>query len=163
MATQSSSAGKSAKSSDSKRESTGAKATPAAEIAVEAPVETSLTKDVAETPAEAAPKTPAVEPPKTPALVAPAYSEDFVSATFKFDSADWTKQTFELWSENASAFLDLVEQIAKAKTLDEIISLQSRFATERLDRFMRQSQDWMSFAQSFTSVTTAPFYGARAA
>lgn len=117
---------------------------------------------IAATPA--AMETPAPVEPVAPVRAQAATAEDeFIAASFRFDSAEWTKKSFELWSENATALLDLAEQMARAKTLDEIVSLQSRFATDRLDSFLRQSKDVMSFAQSFCNLAATPFYGARAA
>lgn len=152
MATQNTSVGKTAKPADVKREVPAAKP---AQIEVETPVETAATMDLAEQPAA----------PKTAPVVAKAAAteEAFIASSFKFDSSDWSKKSFELWSENATAFLDLAEQIAKAKTLDEVVTLQTRFVNGRLDSFLRQSKEAMALAQSAFSLAATPLYGARTA
>jgi hypothetical protein len=146
MATSHSSAGKHTKPAEPKREIPAAKS-----VADEAPAvpETSAIGNIVETPAPSASEKRA--------------AEEVLAASFKFDSAEWAKKSFEIWSEHATAVLDLAEQIAKAKTLEEVVSLQSRFASERLDSFLRQSKDAASFAQSFFGVATATLCGARTA
>lgn len=83
------------------------------------------------------------------------------AASVKFDSADWAKKSIEIWSEHAAAVLDLAERIARAKTLDEVVTLQSRFASERLDSFLRQSRDAAAFARSVFAFAATPYFGAR--
>lgn len=110
---------------------------------------------------------PAVEAVASTAAVeiaAPAVEpKEAHAASVKFDSADWAKKSFEIWSEHATAVLDLAERIARAKTLDEVVTLQSRFAAERLDSFLRQSKDAAAAAQSVFAFAAAPYIGARSA
>ena len=152
MATQNTSVGKTAKPADVKREIPAAKP---AQAEPETPVETTVAMDVAEKPA--APK------PAPVVVQASAAEDEFIAASFKFDSGEWTKKSFDLWSENTTALLDLAEQITKAKTLDEVVSLQTRFVNGRLDSFLRQSKDAMAFAQSVFNIASTPVFGARAA
>lgn len=142
MATHQTSAGKHIKPAETKKE-----IPPAAKPAVE---------EVA----------PAIEPIVTQEALATeapaAEAKSGFAASVKFDSAEWATKSFEIWSEHATAVLDLAEKIARAKTLDEVVSLQSRFATERLDCFLRQSKDAAAFAQSVFALSTTPFSPARA-
>jgi hypothetical protein len=127
---------------------------------------------VAEAPSESvsAEATAATETP-TPAIVAAPSAALAVTETkpagegaeAAIDPTLWSKKSLDLWSENAAAFLDFTERLAKAKTLDEITSLQSRFVSERLDSLMRQSTELMTLAQRLMSASTAPLYGVRAA
>jgi len=78
------------------------------------------------------------------------------AASFVFDASAWSKKSLELWAENAAAFFSLAEQVAKAQTLEEIVDLQSRFAKDRVDAFLRQSKDLMDFAKSASTLSTAP-------
>lgn len=85
------------------------------------------------------------------------------SASFEFDTSAWSKKSFELWAENATAFLDLAERVAKARTFEEVVDLQSRFASERFEAFVRQSKELMDFAKSVATMTAAPLRDARKA
>jgi hypothetical protein len=138
----------------------------------------------AETPAEAvtmdaAPEPAAVEPVapvaaaaeivdivSTPLAVieqaAESAAESF-SASFDFDASAWSKKSLELWSENANAFLAFAEQLGKAKSFEEAIDLQSRFASERFEAFVRQSQELMAAAKTLTSFAPAAFRDMRKA
>jgi hypothetical protein len=85
------------------------------------------------------------------------------SASFDFDASAWSKKSLELWAENASAFLAFAEQAAKAKSFDELLDLQSRFASERFEAFVRQSNEIMEAAKSMTSFAAAPLCDTRKA
>jgi Phasin protein len=165
MATPSSNAGKQSKSADAKRE---APAKPPEEtMRAEAPAAEAFAVEA--TSSEAPAERKALEPvavaveraPAPPAIVA-SFNEEAYSASFAFDSAVWSKKPFELWAENASAFLDFAERIAKARTVEEVVELQTRFATERFYAFMRQSKELMEFAQGMASFS-APLCDARKA
>lgn len=171
MATNHSSVGKHTKSAEPKR---GAAPT--------APEETTVAIDAAEAPVASAPeeKTPVVEAPvvetvseaptsvvvavqaSAPAVLESVVSQEF-SADIAFDATLWSKKVFELWSQSAQAFLDHAEQIAKAESFEEVVSLQSRFAGAQFEAFLRQSQEVMALAQRMASVSAAPLCGARAA
>lgn len=138
--------GKQSRSNEPKAES--------AFVEAPAPVETSAS--------EAAPVAVAV-----PAVV-PSVASDpaagFASAfDVNFDTSQWTKKSLDMWSENATAFFDFADKVTKAKTLDEVTDLQTRFFSERLDVILRQSSELLAFAQEVMTVTVAPFYGAKAA
>ncbi|KAF2990800.1 phasin family protein [Methylocystis sp. MJC1] len=83
-------------------------------------------------------------------------AQESFSASFEFDTALWSKRSLELWSENAAAFLGLAEGIAKAKSFEEVVDLQTRFASERFEAFIRQSTELMEFARGLTTLTAAP-------
>lgn len=83
---------------------------------------------------------------------------------FDFDASAWTKKIFELWSENAYALVDFAEGLAKAKTFEDLMTLQSRFANEQFECFLRQSKDLMALGRRSASVAGGPVcYGAAAA
>lgn len=50
-------------------------------------------------------------------------------------------KALDLWRENATAALDLAKDIGRAKTPSEVIDAQSKFATERMKAFIRQSSE----------------------
>lgn len=154
-------AAKPVKSAEPKREAPAVNTAP---VAAKAPVASAMDAGAAKalvvTPPPAKPAAPVVIEAVVIETVA---AKENVSAAFKFDSAEWSKRTFDLWSENATAVFDLADQIAKAKSVDEVVSLQSRFATDRFESFLRQSKEAMAFAQSLFVVATKPFYGAPAA
>lgn len=80
-----------------------------------------------------------------------------------FDPALWQKKSFDLWTENLTAFFDFAERLAKAKTLEEVTDLHARFVTERLESVTRQSTELLTLAQRLASLPVAPLCGARAA
>jgi hypothetical protein len=82
-------------------------------------------------------------------------TENF-AASFKLDSSTFTQKSMELWSENADAFFDFIEKIARAKSFEEAVELQTRFATERLDVLLRQSKELMETARNMASLSAAP-------
>ncbi|QGM96638.1 phasin family protein [Methylocystis parvus] len=82
------------------------------------------------------------------------------AASFSFDSSQWSKKSLDLWAENAAAFFDLAEQVSKAQSLEEIVDLQSRFAKERVEAFIRQSKELMDFAKSVAAFTASPLCAA---
>jgi hypothetical protein len=90
-------------------------------------------------------------------------ASESITASFKIDSSTFTQKSLELWSENANAFFDFVEQIARAKSFEEAVDLQSRFAAERLEAFLRQSKELMESARDIASLSTAPLYGVKKA
>jgi hypothetical protein len=174
MATQNSNAGKPSKSADAKREAP-AKApeeTTAEASAVEANVAAALAFEATGAEAAAAESvTPEPAPVVVEATSAPlAVVEQMVesateafSVSIDFDAATWTRKSFELWAENANAFLNLAERVAKAQTFEEVVGLQSRFANERLEAFVRQSKELMEFAQSMAGLAAAPLCDVRKA
>lgn len=85
------------------------------------------------------------------------------AAAFSFDTSEWTKKSLQVWSENAEAFLALVEQVSKAQSFEEVVDLQSRFASERFEAFVRQSKELMDVAKNMAAVTAAPLCNVRKA
>ena len=53
------------------------------------------------------------------------------------EAAAWAFKSMELWSENAQAMMGFASALGKAKSLTEVVELQSRFATERFNRFAK--------------------------
>jgi hypothetical protein len=137
----------------------------------ETPAE-ALTMDAAQEPAAPEPAAPValaaeiVDIVSTPLAVieqaAESAAESF-SASFDLDMSAWSKKSLELWSENANAFLAFAEQLGKAKSFEEAVDLQSRFASERFEAFVRQSQELMAAAKTLTSFAPAPFRDMRKA
>lgn len=152
MANQPISPGKS-KATDTRR--------PAA-VAAQAPSNAETVVAAAPSAAETAPPvaaTPAVVETPTPI----AATKPAAAGGPDLDPALWSKKSFDLWAENAAALLEFAEGLSKVKTVDEFTSLHSRFVSERLDSFMRQSTEFMTLAQRLMTVPTAPLSGARAA
>ncbi|MGB5083368.1 MAG: phasin family protein [Methylocystis silviterrae] len=87
-------------------------------------------------------------------VVQPA--QESFSVSVEFDAALWSKKSLELWSENAAAFVGLAERLAKARSFEEIVDVQSRFASERIEAFIRQSKELMEFARSLATLSAAP-------
>lgn len=94
--------------------------------------------------------------PAPPAVAGIAFSAD------SRDAADWAQKSVAFWTENMTAFFDFAARLGQARSLDEIASLQTAFASERLDSFLRQSREMTTFAQGVMMIA-APFRGARAA
>jgi hypothetical protein len=87
-------------------------------------------------------------------------TEGFAAAV-SFDSSLWSKKSLELWSENAAAFFALVDQVSRAQTFEEIVDLQSRFANERFEAFIRQSKELMEVAKNMATLSAAPLCDVR--
>jgi hypothetical protein len=162
MATQHSNAGKHIKSVEATKP-----AAPSAEDFVDV--------SAVEAPAVAA---PSVEPPlaeAAPQTIVPVtvFASDDVEAfvadfdfdfDFEFDPGAWSKKIFDLWSENAYALVDFAEGLAKAKTFEDIVTLQSRFANEQVEGFVRQSKELMAFGRRSAGAAAGPIcYSAAAA
>ena len=92
-----------------------------------------------------APEAPAfveiVELEATPVLAAQESVAGFaISASAPIatpEAAAWAFKSVELWSENAQAMMGFASALGKAKSLTEVVELQSRFATERFNRFAK--------------------------
>ncbi len=130
----------------------------------EIPAEPALTQAASEPAPAPEPETVGIVPAPLALIeeAAESAAESF-SASFEFDSSAWSKKSFELWTENAAAFLEFAEQVVKAKSFEEAVDLQSRFATERFDAFIRQSKELMDIAKSMASFAAAPLCDVRKA
>lgn len=125
---------------------------PPVAAAVAAPTPPPVAAPVAAPPPVAAPSTAlAIAQPLKP------------SAAEAFDPALWSQKSIELWAENATALLDFAERFGRAKTIDEVTSLQSRFVSERFDALLRQSTELMTLAQRLFTLSFAPLSKAPAA
>jgi hypothetical protein len=179
MAKQSSNAGTQSKSTGAEQEVPAmapVEATFAEAPAAEAPTieaiaaETRVESPNAETPVEEiASREPVAEIVEAAAGL-PAVVEQLVestteafSASFEFDAGLWPKKSVELWAENASAFFELAEQLAKARNFEEVVELQSRFANARFEAFVRQTRELMDFARNMATLPAAPLCDARKA
>lgn len=134
--------------------------TPAVEASAEAPAEIVAQPVAAEPVAEI---TDIVSAPLAVIEEAVETASESFSASFKFDSSSFTQRSLEMWSENASAFFTFLEQVARAKSFEEAVELQTRFANERLDAFLRQSKELMETARDMASLSAAPLCGAKKA
>ncbi|MGJ0510373.1 MAG: phasin family protein [Methylocystis sp.] len=143
-------------------------------IAADAPVETAAEAAAiaaADAVAPSLAQTAAPEPEIADSISAPLAvieeavesATDAFSASFQFDSSGWSKKSIDLWAENAAAFLDLAEEIGRAKTFEDVIDIQSRFASERFAAFIRQSQELMDLARNVATLSVAPLCGAQKA
>lgn len=114
--------------------------------------------------AEAAPAAVAV-PVVVAAKAASASETTSFGTAFdaSFDSSKLTQKSLDIWSENATALFEFTEKVTKAKSLDEVTELQTRFFTERLDIVLRQSNELLALAQEVMNMTIAPLYSAKAA
>jgi hypothetical protein len=103
-----------------------------------------------------------VEPAPPVVLAAEVVVGDSIAAKVVVSSADgatatsaavwgvgWPGKSLEVWNENATAVIDLASKLAKAKSLSDIVTLQSRFANERLESFMRLSSELAIFPKFF--------------
>ncbi|PPD43435.1 MAG: hypothetical protein CTY15_09660 [Methylocystis sp.] len=175
MATHSSKAGKQSKSADAARDTS---ALPPEDTAfattppdAEAPSLTAVAVEAQDVEAAAEPVvletvTPVAEVVQTSLAVVEQTFEkttEAFSASFDFDASLWSKKSFQLWAENAAAFFDLAEKIARAQTFEEVVDLQSRFANDRFEAFVRQSKELMGLAQSAATLSAAPLCEVRKA
>ncbi len=106
-------------------------------------------------PVKPAPVVEAAKPVAAPVIIAAAKT---VVVASKPDStagvaAGWTKawpgKSFELWSESADALMGFATALSKAKSPTEVVELQSQFANENLDRFMRLSSEFATLPKLF--------------
>ncbi len=108
--------------------------------------------------------TPAAEPETSRIVASPVmiieqaadFTTESLSASFEFDAALWSRKSVEFWAGNAAAFLDFAERIAAARSFEEVVDLQSRFASARFEAFVRQSQELMEFAKGMAVLSAAP-------
>lgn len=113
-----------------------------AELEAEAVPATSAEPEFAAPPAPV-PAT-AVEIVKAPEVVEPPAGAAAASA------AALPLKAFEAWSETANAYLDFAKALREAKTPVDVFELQSKFATERFDKLVRQSGEWAKLFQEAT-------------
>jgi hypothetical protein len=113
----------------------------------ETPVSASVEPTV-EAAAEPAPEPIVLKSTAVARIEEPQREED----VFKTPDLDgWPFAAFELWAENANAFLDFAESLSKAKTLGDIVALQSRFATERYESFVKHTNEIAEATRRFAS------------
>jgi hypothetical protein len=105
---------------------------------------------VAVAPAPAEQVATQVAAPAAPAALAPAPA---LAAAF---DAGLSARTMDFWSENAAAFLGFAEEFAKAKSFTEVLELQSRFFTARLESFVKQTNEIADLSRRLTVDATKP-------
>jgi hypothetical protein len=98
-----------------------------------------LIEIVAEEPVIAAAPEPA--PAAAPAPVVYAGETAGKAAGLYVWAEIWPSRTFDLWNENAAACFEFVSALSKAKTVSEIVALQSSFFTDRLGAYARLSSE----------------------
>jgi len=85
-----------------------------------------------------------------PAVVEPAApASDSESQTP--NPAAWPMTAIDMWTENATALIDLAENLCKAKSLPEAMELQARFAGERFDSFVKRSNEFAELGRRFAA------------
>jgi hypothetical protein len=100
--------------------------------------------------------------------VIPAYVPDpgepfGVASAFFIDSTPFAQKSLEIWEENLGAFLGHMQNLASVKTFEEVVALQTRFATDCFESFGRQSRDLVALTQKLASAGVAPLSGVRPA
>jgi hypothetical protein len=73
-----------------------------------------------------------------------------------FDLSALPLKTLDLFNENAAAVLDLVAALGKVKSPSDAIELQSRFASERYSRLLRQTNEIAELARRLALDASAP-------
>ncbi len=97
----------------------------------------------------------------TQPLAQPSHGPEF-AAGIALDASEWSKKSFNAWNENATAMLDYAARLSKATSFDDVMSIQTRFFSERFDALSRQSAELCALGQALISVSAAPSFGARA-
>ncbi len=64
-----------------------------------------------------------------------------------FDVSAWQLKTYDLFNENVAAIFDFLAAIGQAKSLSDVIELNSRFASERYSTLLRQTNDIMELTR----------------
>ncbi|HMK88062.1 MAG TPA: phasin family protein [Methylocystis sp.] len=62
-------------------------------------------------------------------------------------ASEWHRTAVDVWSENATALLDLTAALGKAKSVSDVLDLQARFARRQLAGLARLSNDYVALAQ----------------
>jgi hypothetical protein len=83
-----------------------------------------------------------------PVVASKAPSEEPIVAAAAF-TANWSTDLFSYWNETAAAYLEYAKALAKVKTPAELISLQTKFASERYNAFMKRTQSLSGSPKSF--------------
>ncbi len=88
---------------------------------------------------------PALEEPQAliASLVEPVHATETAQTTkaiFAWTTM-WPGKSFDLWNENATAFMEFAGALSKAKDLGEVVALQSQFFADRLGTYARLSKE----------------------
>jgi len=97
----------------------------------------------------------AAQAPVVAEVAAPAAQAPAPALAAAFD-AGLSARTMDFWSENAAAFLGFAEEFAKAKSFTEMLELQSRFFTARLESFVKQTNEIADLSRRLTVDATKP-------
>jgi len=67
----------------------------------------------------------------------------------------WRKKTLDLWSENASAWLDFATEIGKGTNPAEVATLQTQFVYGRFNALLQATNDYLALARE-TALSAYP-------
>jgi cytochrome c peroxidase len=94
---------------------------------------------------------PAKEPAPQPARAQPASSVLAKVTVEPAAGAAWSKvwptKSLDIWNENATAFVEFATALSKAKTIAEVVTLQSQFLNDRFGSYSRLSSEVVTLAQ----------------
>lgn len=71
-------------------------------------------------------------------------------------SSAWPFNPFALWTESANALLDFTEELGKARTLCDVVALQSKFASERYESFLKHTNELAEATRRFAAQAGLP-------
>jgi len=123
---------------------------------IEPPVETWA--EIAD--AEIVAATPAPAGSDAPAPVAIVVSVAAGGATTEgaaFDPLALPLKTFDVWNDNVSAFMHFAKDLSGVTSVGEAVELQTRFAQECGEAFLRQSKELAEIAGKLAKFDSAKF------
>lgn len=115
--------------------------------AVEQPAEVFV-----ESAAEAAP----ASAPALAVIVAAASASSDSAEPETFDPMALPLKTLDLWNDNATAIMGFAKELREVKSFGEAVELQTRFAAERGEAFLRQSKELAELAGKLSGVKASP-------
>ncbi len=59
----------------------------------------------------------------------------------------WPTKSLDIWNENATAFVEFATALSRAKSMSEIVTLQSQFLNDRFGSYSRLSSEVVTLAQ----------------
>lgn len=101
-----------------------------------------------------------VEAAAEPALAVVSAPEPKEASSEPFDPSAWPLKTLGLLNENVAAAVDFVTALARAKSLDDAMELQTRFASERCSAFLRHGDELAELARRAVLETPFRAFGA---
>lgn len=82
-----------------------------------------------------------------------------VASTGAFDFGALPLKTLDLFNENTAALIDFAAELGKVKSVTDVVSLQSRFASECYATFLRQSNEIADLTRKMAVGAVAFRYG----